>query len=161
MGDNRDINFQSTKRQNRILPEDSFGDWKWREALAELMVPLIGSLYRNGVNIMIYGKSLVNESPVSIMKVHGFVRKSDNNELSELETYPIVHQISSLNLADCEIDIGEIAVRCPFFNEIKEDSSKIAEYINKELKDVINIDTKRPEEPMAIVLYGFGRIGRL
>ena len=161
MGDNRDINFQSTKRQNRILPEDSFGDWKWREALAELMVPLIGSLYRNGVNIMIYGKSLVNESPVSIMKVHGFVRKSDNNELSELETYPILHHISSLNLADCEIDIGEIAVRCPFFNEIKEDSSKIAEYINKELKDVINIDTKRPEEPMAIVLYGFGRIGRL
>ena len=48
MGDKRDINFQSTERQKRILPEDSFGDWKWREALAELMVPLIGSLYRKG-----------------------------------------------------------------------------------------------------------------
>ena len=48
MGDERDINFQSTERQKRILPEDSFGDWKWREALAELMVPLIGSLYRDG-----------------------------------------------------------------------------------------------------------------
>ena len=43
MSDHRDINFQSTQRQKRILPEDSFGDWKWREALAELMVPLIGS----------------------------------------------------------------------------------------------------------------------
>ena len=161
MSNNRDISFQSTQRQQRILPEDSFGDWKWREALAELMVPLIGSLYRNGVNIMIYGKSLVNESPVSIMKVHGFVRKSDNNELSELESYPILQHISSLNLADCEIDIGEIAVRCPFFNEIKKDSSKIADYLNKELKDVINIETKRPEKPMPIVLYGFGRIGRL
>ena len=161
MSNNTDISFQSTQRQQRILPEDSFGDWKWREALAELMVPLIGSLYRNGVNIMIYGKSLVNESPVSIMKVHGFVRKSDNNELSELESYPILQHISSLNLADCEIDIGEIAVRCPFFNEIKKDSSKIADYLNKELKDVINIETKRPEKPMPIVLYGFGRIGRL
>ena len=53
MSDKKDINFQSTERQKRILPEDSFGDWKWREALAELMVPLIGSLYRNGINIMI------------------------------------------------------------------------------------------------------------
>ncbi len=104
MGDKRDINFQSTERQKRILPEDSFGDWKWREALAELMVPLIGSLYRKGINIMIYGKSLVNESPVAIMKAHRFARQTDNNELSELETYPILQHISTLELQDCEID---------------------------------------------------------
>ena len=98
MGDKRDLNFQSTERQKRILPEDSFGDWKWREALAELMVPLIGSLYRKGINIMIYGKSLVNESPVAIMKAHRFARQTDNNELSELETYPILQHISTLQL---------------------------------------------------------------
>ena len=161
MGDKRDINFQSTERQKRILPEDSFGDWKWREALAELMVPLIGSLYRKGINIMIYGKSLVNESPVAIMKAHRFARQTDNNELSELETYPILQHISTLQLQDCEIDIGEIAVRCPFFVDIKDDSSKIPDYINSELESVINIDSKRPEVPANIVLYGFGRIGRL
>ena len=161
MGDKRDINFQSTERQKRILPEDSFGDWKWREALAELMVPLIGSLYRKGINIMIYGKSLVNESPVAIMKAHRFARQTDNNELSELETYPILQHISTLELQDCEIDIGEIAVRCPFFDDIKDDSSKIPKYINSELKSVINVDSKRPKVPSNIVLYGFGRIGRL
>ena len=161
MGDKRDINFQSTERQKRILPEDSFGDWKWREALAELMVPLIGSLYRKGINIMIYGKSLVNESPVAIMKAHRFARQTDNNELSELETYPILQHISTLELQDCEIDIGEIAVRCPFFDDIKNDSSKIPKYINSELKSVINVDSKRPKVPANIVLYGFGRIGRL
>ena len=161
MADDRDINFQSTQRQNRILPEDSFGDWKWREALAELMVPLIGSLYRDGVNVMIYGKSLVNQSPVAIMKAHRFARQSDNNELSEFETYPMIEYLSNLTLHDCEIDIGEIAVKCPFFNEIKEDQSKISDYLNEELKDVINVETKRPNEPMPIVLYGFGRIGRL
>ena len=161
MGDERDINFQSTERQKRILPEDSFGDWKWREALAELMVPLIGSLYRNGVNLMIYGKSLVNESPVAIMKAHRFARQSDNNELSEFETYPMIEYISTLNLHDCEIDIGEIAVKCPFFDEIKEDQSKIKDYLNKELESVIDVETVRPDEPKSIVLYGFGRIGRL
>ena len=161
MSDNRDINLQSTKRQKRILPEDSFGDWKWREGLAELMVPIIGSLYRNGINILIYGKSLVNESPVAIMKAHRFARQSDNNELSELETYPILKYIQTLNLADCEIDVGEIAVKCPFFDEIKKDDTKVQSYIDDELKSVINKNSNRPSEPANIVLYGFGRIGRL
>ena len=161
MSDNRDINLQSTKRQKRILPEDSFGDWKWREGLAELMVPIIGSLYRNGINILIYGKSLVNESPVAIMKAHRFARQSDNNELSELETYPILKYIETLDLADCEIDVGEIAVKCPFFEDIKNDDTKIGEFINDELGSVLNKKSNRPSEPANIVLYGFGRIGRL
>ena len=161
MSDNRDINLQSTKRQKRILPEDSFGDWKWREGLAELMVPIIGSLYRNGTNILIYGKSLVNESPVAIMKAHRFARQSDNNELSELETYPILKYIETLDLADCEIDVGEIAVKCPFFEDIKNNGTKIGEFIDAELESVINKKSNRPSEPANIVLYGFGRIGRL
>ena len=161
MSDNRDINLQSTKRQKRILPEDSFGDWKWREGLAELMVPIIGSLYRNGINILIYGKSLVNESPVAIMKAHRFARQSDNNELSERETYPILKYIETLDLADCEIDVGEIAVKCPFFEDIKNDDTKIGEFIDAELESVINKKSNRPSEPANIVLYGFGRIGRL
>ena len=161
MSDNRDINLQSTKRQKRILPEDSFGDWKWREGLAELMVPIIGSLYRNGINILIYGKSLVNESPVAIMKAHRFARQSDNNELSELETYPILKYIETLDLADCEIDVGEIAVKCPFFEDIKNDDTKVGEFIDNELASVLNKKSNRPSEPANIVLYGFGRIGRL
>ena len=161
MNNDKDINFQSTERQKRILPEDSFGDWKWREALAESMVPLIGSLYRSGINIMIYGKSLVNESPVSIMKAHRFARQSDNNELSELETYPIIKAISSLKIKDCEIDVGELAVKCPFFDEIKNDSPNLSDFINEELISVINKDSDRPKNPSHIVLYGFGRIGRL
>ena len=161
MTDNKDTTFQSTKRQNRILPEDSFGDWKWREGLAELMIPIIGNLYRDGINILVYGKSLVNESPVEIMRAHRFARQSDMNELSELETFPILQYISGLDLADCEIDIGELAVRCPFFLTLKEDSSGLPDFINKELKSVINKDSNRPESPKDIVLYGFGRIGRL
>ena len=161
MTDNKDFTFQSTKRQNRILPEDSFGDWKWREGLAELMIPMIGNLYRDGINILVYGKSLVNESPVEIMRAHRFARQSDMNELSELETFPILQYISGLNLADCEIDIGELAVRCPFFSSLKEDISGLSDFINTELVSVINKDSNRPESPKDIVLYGFGRIGRL
>ena len=95
------------------------------------------------------------------MKAHRFARQSDNNELSELETYPILKYIETLDLADCEIDVGEIAVKCPFFEDIKNDDTKVGEFIDAELKSVINKKSNRPSEPANIVLYGFGRIGRL
>ena len=161
MNNNKDVTFQSTKRQDRILPEDSFGDWKWREGLAELMVPIVGSLYRDGINILIYGKSLVNQSPVEIMRAHRFARQSDDNELSELETFPILQYLDTLSITDCEIDIGELAVRFHNFSNLKNDSSGLSEYINNELSDVVNIESDRPVKPKDIVLYGFGRIGRL
>ena len=161
MDDKRDLSFQSTKRQDRILPEDSFGDWKWREGLAELMVPIIGGLYRDGINILIYGKSLVNQSPVEIMRAHRFARQADDNELSELETFPILQYVDTLNLADCEIDIGELAIKYPDFSQLKNDTSGLSKYINAELADVIDIKPARPKLPKDIVLYGFGRIGRL
>ena len=161
MNNNKDVTFQSTKRQDRILPEDSFGDWKWREGLAELMVPIVGGLYRDGINILIYGKSLVNQSPVEIMRAHRFARQSDDNELSELETFPILQYLDTLSITDCEIDIGELAVRFHNFSNLKNDSSGLSEYINNELSDVVNIKSDRPVKPKDIVLYGFGRIGRL
>ena len=161
MNVNKDSSFQSTKRQDRLLPEDSFGDWKWREGLAELMVPVVGGLYRDGINILIYGKSLVNQSPVEIMRAHRFARQSDQNELSELETFPILQYLDTLKIADCEIDIGELAVRFPNFAELKNDISGLKEYLDTELSSVINKDSKRPNKPKDIVLYGFGRIGRL
>ena len=104
--------------RSREKVDDYFGDWKWREGLAELMVPIIGRLYRNGINIMIYGKSLVNVSPVDIMSAHRFVRQIEGNELSELETFPLLEHITTMDLPDCEIDLGELTMRCPFFKDL-------------------------------------------
>ncbi len=146
--------------RSREKVDDYFGDWKWREGLAELMVPIIGRLYRHGVHIMIYGQSLVNASPVEIMKAHRFVRQIEGNELSELETFPLLERLSNLALSDCEIDLGELTVRCPFFDDLADNPNKIDSYLQEQL-DFSSSTSIRPSEPQDIVLYGFGRIGRL
>ncbi|MDC3398506.1 glyceraldehyde-3-phosphate dehydrogenase [Gammaproteobacteria bacterium] len=146
--------------RSREKVDDYFGDWKWREGLAELMVPIIGRLYRHGVHIMIYGQSLVNASPVEIMKAHRFVRQIEGNELSELETFPLLERLSNLTLSDCEVDIGELTVRCPFFDDLADNPDKIDLYLQEQL-DFSSSASRRPSEPQDIVLYGFGRIGRL
>ena len=146
--------------RSREKVDDYFGDWKWREGLSELMVPIIGRLYRHGVHIMIYGQSLVNASPVEIMKAHRFVRQIEGNELSELETFPLLERLSNLALSDCEIDLGELTVRCPFFDDLADNPDKIDSYLHEQL-DFSSSTSIRPSEPQDIVLYGFGRIGRL
>jgi glyceraldehyde 3-phosphate dehydrogenase len=124
------------------------------------MVPIIGRLYRHGVHIMIYGQSLVNASPVQIMKAHRFVRQIEGNELSELETFPLLERLSNLALSDCEIDLGELTVRCPFFDDLADNPNKIDSYLQEQL-DFSSSTSRRPSAPQDIVLYGFGRIGRL
>jgi glyceraldehyde 3-phosphate dehydrogenase len=109
---------------------------------------------------MIYGQSLVNASPVEIMKAHRFVRQIEGNELSELETFPLLERLSNLTLSDCEIDIGELTVRCPFFDDLADNPDKIDSYLQEQL-DFSSSASRRPSEPQDIVLYGFGRIGRL
>ena len=146
--------------RSRERVDDYFGDWKWREGLSELMVPIVGRLYRHGVHIMIYGQSLVNASPIEIMKAHRFVRQIEANELSELETFPLLERLSNLDLPDCEIDLGELTMRCPFFEELPDNPDKIDDYLMEQL-DVTSLSSSRPSEPQDIVLYGFGRIGRL
>ena len=146
--------------RSREKVDDYFGDWKWREGLAELMVPIVGRLYRHGIHIMIYGQSLVNKSPIDIMHAHRFVRQVEGNELSELETYPLLERLSNMTLPDCEIDIGELAVRCPFFADLPDNPESIDKYLLEQI-NVAEIVNTRPDQPKNIVLYGFGRIGRL
>jgi glyceraldehyde 3-phosphate dehydrogenase len=94
------------------------------------------------------------------MKAHRFVRQIEANELSELETFPLLERLSNLDLPDCEIDLGELTMRCPFFEELPDNPDKIDDYLMEQL-DVTSLSSSRPSEPQDIVLYGFGRIGRL
>ena len=43
------------------------------------------------------------------MNSHRFVRETENNELSEFETYQVIVALSELELGPAEIDIGIIA----------------------------------------------------
>ena len=146
--------------RSREKIDDYFGDWKWREGLAELMVPIVGRLYRHGVHVMIYGQSLVNKSPIDIMHAHRFVRQIEANELSELETYPLLERLSKMDLPDCEIDLGELAMRCSFFKDLPSNPDSIDDFLKEQIL-VNDLSINRPENPQNIVLYGFGRIGRL
>lgn len=142
----------------RPIPENFFEDWTERAARAESMIPLIGELYRrNNVTCYIYGRNLVNRSVIDIMKAHRAVREIERNELSEFETYPVLQELAKLNLGPAHIDIGRIGAAY-----MRDDSGlEIADYVRQEVGEAADNPSKPLEKPQDIVLYGFGRIGRL
>ena len=145
--------------QQRPLPDDFFKDWKEREALAEGMIPLIGKLYRqSNINTYMYGNSMVNQSVTDLMKEHRFVRQVESNELSEFDTYPMLEGISKLKLGPAHIDVGKLVVK---YQKSNGNGSSLSDFLAAELDEIIGSAVKPLPEPQDVVLYGFGRIGRL
>ncbi len=138
---------------------DYFPDWKEREALAEAMIPLIGSLYRKNVVTYCYGRALYNQSVTQIMKTHRYVRQVAQNELSEFESHPILEEMAKLNLGPSHIDVGKLATK--FMEESATQQVIVADFVRRECQGVIDSDASPLSEPQDVVLYGFGRIGRL
>lgn len=139
--------------------EDYFPDWKEREALAEAMIPIIGRLYRKNVVAYCYGRALHNQSVIQIMKTHRYVRQVAHNELSEFESHPIMEALSQLDLGPCHIDVGKLATR--FMEEAEGNGIEPLAFVRRECAEVIGRHVPPLERPQDIVLYGFGRIGRL
>ena len=145
-------------QQQRPLPDDFFKDWKQREALAEGMIPLIGRLYReHNVNTYMYGNSMVNKSVTDLMKAHRRVRQVEQNELSEFDSAPMLDAIAKLQLGPAHLDIGKMVVKY----QGQGNGRSIDEFLNDELAGIIGSRTKPLPQPQDVVLYGFGRIGRL
>jgi len=143
---------------NRPKPDDYFKDWKEREALAEAMIPMIGKLYReSNVKVYIYGRSLINRSVIEIMKYHRAVRQVEKNELSEFETFPVLEAIIKLDLGSANIDLGKLAVKYMALEEAVD----VDKWVAEELADFIGDKRVELAQPQDVVLYGFGRIGRL
>ena len=149
----------TTDSSTRARPDDYFADWKEREALAEAMIPLVGKLYRkDSVKTYIYGQSLVNQSVLEIMQAHRVVRQVEGNELSEFETFPVIKVLAELDLGIAHIDAGRIAAL--YEQGPKASGVSVEEFVREQVAELIG-DTTPATKPRDVVLYGFGRIGRL
>ena len=86
------------------------------------------------------------------------MRKIEGTELSVEDTYPIVKAMSEMNLGPAHVDVGKLAVSFK-----RQGGGDLDAFLRHELGEII--DGFQPGgskgEPQDVVLYGFGRIGRL
>lgn len=148
---------------DRPSVDDYFDDWKQREALVQEMIPVIGRLFsQRNVGLFIYGRPLHNRSVTFIMKSHRFVRQVERNEMSEFETHPVLIALAKLDLRHAQIDLGKLAVAFMDQQEAKgSDALNVDDFVKHELAYLDGVKQEPVEKSQDVVLYGFGRIGRL
>lgn len=138
--------------------DQCLSEWIDREALAEAMIPLIGQLYRNNnVVTSIYGRGLIKRSVIGILKAHRFARQIDDAELSVHDTFPILQALTGLELGAASVDLGRLAVK---FKQ-EGNGRSVEQFVREELADVVGKQGSIQHKGTDVVLYGFGRIGRL
>ncbi len=140
------------------LEEEYQTSWQERQTFAENMQPIIGQLFRNkGIEISVYGRPLLNASPIDIIKAHKSVALHEERKLRLRESFPFVEALSKMELSPARIDVGKLAYRYLFQGQSNDLS--IDQYLEKELTAVSGAKDKAASQN--VVLYGFGRIGRL
>ncbi len=129
-------------------------DWNDKIESAGRMLPLIHQLHRNNnVVVSVFGRLLIDVTDIDVIKAHRYSRLATEEELSPADTLPVLEALNTLDLGTASIDLGRLTVAH------RERGGDLLEFLKEELKDVIG--TEQQMESTDVVLYGFGRIGRL
>ncbi len=143
---------------NQQFEQELQSSWQERQEYAEMMLPLVGKLYRNhSVEVSVYGRSLLGASVIDIIKAHRKVRLHEGIKLRLRESFPILEALTNMSLAPSQIDIGKLAFDFNYGSAV--DQKDLDAYLSEKLGEVVDKDDE--QTPQDVVLYGFGRIGRL
>ncbi|MFN5208554.1 MAG: glyceraldehyde-3-phosphate dehydrogenase [Bacteroidota bacterium] len=128
------------------------------EKAAVELIHEIGQLWFNkSVELILFRNQLVDRSASEIMSLHHYAATVVKQSISVTESLQIAKQINSLpNLSPARIDIGKLNAEW-----IAEKTKGIAlpDFISGKLSGLLG--QKPSHEPVDVILYGFGRIGRI
>lgn len=143
---------------SRKISQQHLSNWNDRQALAEKMIPILGNLYRGpSVVVRVFGQKITNASIIEIIKahLHGHLIVGESLDLND--SYAMLQLIQEMNLRPCRIDLGKLC-----HEYLSQDSDEtMAVFLERRLSQLLGDKQPADSESHDVVLYGFGRIGRL
>ncbi|NAW87977.1 glyceraldehyde-3-phosphate dehydrogenase [Photobacterium halotolerans] len=140
-----------------MSPENYLLDWQTSQTNAESISPILGQLYRQkGVEVLLFGRQVVNASVIDLIKAHRVGRRYTGSDISPSLTLPLVEKLNDMDLSPCRIDIGQLAHA---YWKDHNDESNLDDFLTTVLAD--SLSSTQTLQSRDVVLYGFGRIGRL
>lgn len=142
----------------REISQQHLGNWNSRQALAEKMIPLLGSLYRGpSVILRVFGQKIMNASTIEIIRAHLHGQLIVGQTLDMDQSYAMLQLIEKMELRPCRLDLGKL---CHEYLTQESDEDMQA-FLNRRLSQLLGEAQPGDEESHDVVLYGFGRIGRI
>jgi glyceraldehyde 3-phosphate dehydrogenase len=138
--------------------ETGLKDWIEQEKAAIELISIVGKLwYDRSVELMMFRLQLVDRSSSVILSHHLYARNTVNQPITIFDTLLLANELTKLEIAPSRIDIGKLTSE---WLKEKKDFKSANDFIQHKLLSFIGKD-KKTMIPRDVVLYGFGRIGRI
>jgi glyceraldehyde 3-phosphate dehydrogenase len=129
--------------------------WVAREELAERLIPQIGRLYRDyGVVTSVHGHRIINLSAIGVIEAHERARQLGHRELTLEQTDAVLKALLAIRPGPASVDVARLA-------QSLQDAGTdvdVEAHVRAAFADLVVDDVEGGTD---VVLYGFGRIGRL
>ncbi len=136
----------------------SLEDWREMEKGALELLNIVGELrFDHSIELLLFRRSIYDSRPSEVLNDHLFAKNYVKQPISVYTSLELAHGIAKMDLAPSRIDIGKLATEWLNSNGNYTD---VAAFLNDKLQDHIGQD-KKVLTQKDVILYGFGRIGRL
>ncbi len=138
--------------------ESEFNDWIRQEKLAIELTKVVGELWLDrSIELIIFRRKIFDNSVSEILNDHLYAQKFTNLPLSIDISVDLAKTIASLQVPPARIDIGRLGAEW-----VKEGGNYAnqTDFVKDKLTGIVG-NTEFTLKPKDVVLYGFGRIGRL
>ena len=126
-----------------------------RKATVEF-INIVNSLwYDKSIELVLFRNPLVDKRAGEVLHLINYAKEFVSKPITILDALDIAKAIQQLNLPASKLDIGKLAYE--YYLHPKRGADKVV-FVKHQLKAVKAIENAAPRD---VVLYGFGRIGRL
>ncbi|MDX5325184.1 MAG: glyceraldehyde-3-phosphate dehydrogenase [Bacteroidota bacterium] len=138
--------------------EQSVKDRIGKEKLAVAFAKAINDLfYERGIETVLFRNQLIDMRPSEILNLHNYARKFVGKNITIEDSTALLEEMLQLDLCPARFDIGRLTAE--WIEEGSNYENRLA-FIKAKMSDFIGSDGNHTT-PKDVVLYGFGRIGRL
>ena len=148
----------SSVKDPRSSYENELNEWVDKERTAISLIASVGTLlYEKDVDLVLFRNSLADKSISEMLSLHQYAVDFIEKPISIHDTASIAKEMEALELVPSKIDVGRLAAE---WIEERGTHPDITTFLRQKLEAHIG-DGQGSIEPKDVVLYGFGRIGRL
>jgi glyceraldehyde 3-phosphate dehydrogenase len=151
------LETMETKEKAKGSYEKELNVWIEHEKAAIDLISAIGKLwFEKSIELILFRNQLVDRSASEIMNLHLYANDIVKKPITVKDTVALANEIYSLDIVPSRIDIGKLAFE---WHQEQANYKSTTDFIKDKLKDFIG--AKHTITPKDVVLFGFGRIGRL
>lgn len=138
--------------------QSHFNEYIGQEGEAVKLQNSVGRLlYEKGIELVLFRNHLTDISISDILQLHNYANEIVKKEISVIDTASLAVIMLNMDLAPSKLDIGKLAhewqvEKASFESQEAFLAAKLANF---------GLDAKQAMHPKDVVLFGFGRIGRL